>query len=169
MKSFPLALVAAALSACAGDPLGELPEVTGPAVSDAELYLRSQPDASWTYFKRSAIPIKRSSSAHTESHALVRYNALAATQLDAAGRVRAGASFPDSSIIVKELSNGTTVSTYAVMMKLRGAASAGYNGWTWAEFGPTGAVKYQTKGRGAACSTCHAPGIDYTRMNDSHP
>ncbi len=173
MKSF--ALAAAVLftllgsAACGGESLNDLPIGPGAAVSDANLYALSQPAASWTFYKHSATPIRRSSQPHPETHALVRYNALAATQLDAAGKVRAGASFPDSSIIVKELSNGTTVTTYAIMMKVRGSASAGFDGWIWAEFGPNGAVKYPTSGRGAACSSCHAPGIDYTRMNDSQP
>ena len=162
-------IAAGVIAACGGDALDGLPEGTGPAVSNADLARLSQSALPWTYYKHSATPVKRSSQAHTESHALVRYNALAATQLDAAGKVRAGASFPDSSIIVKELSNGTTITTYAVMMKLRGSASAGFDGWIWAEFGPNAAVKYPTGGRGAACSSCHKAGIDYTRMNDSQP
>ena len=80
----------------------------------------------------------RDSRPHPESHALVRYNLRAATQLDASGKVRSGAVFPDSSIIVKELSNGTTVSVYAVMMKVRGSSSAGFDGWIWAELGRLG-------------------------------
>lgn len=173
MKSLSIATAVAfaylAVAACGSEPLNGLPEGTGPAVSDAALYALSQPGASWTFYKHSATPVRRSSQAHTESHALVRYNTRASTQLDGAGKVRADASFPDSSIIVKELSNGTTITTYAIMMKVRGSASAGVDGWIWAEFGPNGAVKYPTKGRGAACSSCHAPGIDYTRMNDSQP
>lgn len=155
--------------ACGDAGLGDLPPVTRGDVPDATLFALSQPDASWTFYKRSAVPFKRSSQAHTESHALVRYNTFAASALDPEGKVRANASFPDSSIIVKELSNGTTITTLAIMMKLRGSASAGHGGWVWAEFGPTGAVKYPTKGRGAACSSCHASGIDFTRMNDSRP
>jgi hypothetical protein len=154
---------------CSSDPLKGLAPGTGPAISDAALYALIQPDPSWAFYKRSAAPIARTSHPHPQSHALVRYNARAATQLDAAGKVRAGAVFPDSSIIVKELSNGTSVSTYAVMMKVRGSSSAGFDGWIWGELGPTGSVSYSTAGRGAACASCHSSGIDYTRMNDSHP
>jgi len=154
---------------CASDPLKGVSPGTGPAISDAALYALVMSDPSWRFYKRSAIPIVRDSRPDPDSRALVRYNLRAASQLDAAGKVRCGAVFPDSSIIVKELSNGTTLSTYAVMMKVRGSSSAGLDGWIWAELGPTGDVKYSTVGRGAACSTCHASGIDYTRMNDSHP
>ena len=164
----PVVLALGALG-CSIIPSEALPPVTAPAVSDAALLALIPVDASWSYFNRSPIPIVRSSRPHPQSHALVRYNAIASTQLDASGRVRSGAVFPDSSIIVKALSNGGAVETYAVMMRLRGSASAGYGGWIWAEFGPDGAVKYSTAGRGASCAPCHSTGIDYTRMNDSRP
>ena len=154
---------------CSSDPLKGLAPGTGAPVSDAALFALSRGDQSWSFYKRSATPIVRSSRPHAESQALVRYNARAATQLDAAGKIRSGASFPDSSVIVKELANGSTLVTYAVMMKLRESASAGRDGWIWAEFDPTGTVTYSTTGRGGACSSCHSSGIDYTRMNDSHP
>ncbi len=169
MKSLALVLVLIGTVGCSSDPLKGLAPASGPAVSDASLSALSQTGPTWAFYKRSATPITRSSRPHPESKALVRYNAQAATQLDAAGKVRSGASFPDSSIIVKELSDGSTVVTYAVMMKLRGSSSAGFDGWVWAEFGPNGAVKYSTAGRGGSCSSCHSSGIDYTRMNDSHP
>ncbi len=167
-----IALVVAMVSfaaGCSSDPLKGLAPGTGANVSDAALFSLTRGDASWSFYKRSSTPITRVSRPHAESQALVRYNARAATQLDAAGKIRAGASFPDSSIIVKELGNNGAVSTYAVMMKLRGSASAGFDGWIWAEYSPTGAVTYSTTGRGGACSSCHSSGIDYTRMNDSHP
>ncbi len=169
MKLFVFALVIVGTLSCANDPLKGLAPGSGPAVSDVSLYALAQPAASWTFFKRSSTPIARSSRPHPETHALVRYNTQAATQLDASGKVRAGASFPDSSIIVKTLSNGSTLVTYSVMMKLRGSSSAGFDGWIWAEYEPNGAVKYSTAGRGGACSSCHSSGIDYTRMNDSNP
>ena len=169
MRSFPLALALFGVIGCGGASQQSFETGTGPSVSDATLYSSTRGDSSWTFYKRFATPITRSSQPHPESRALVRYNARAATQLDAAGKVRSDASFPDSSIIVKELSNGSTVATYAVMMKLSGSASAGPGGWIWAEFGPTGAVRFPTTSRGSACTSCHVAGVDYTRMNDSHP
>ena len=169
MKSFALMLVLICIIGCGGDLQQGFEPATGPSVSDATLYSIVRGDPSWTFYKRSATPIARSSRPHPESHALVRYNARAATQLDAVGKVRSGASFPDSSIIVKALSNGSTLATYAVMMKLSGSASSGPGGWIWAEYGPAGAVKFSTTSRGSACTSCHVAGIDYTRMNDSHP
>lgn len=169
MRSFAFAFLLIGGIGCGGDSQQGLEPGTGPGVSDATLYSLVRGDPSWTFYKRSATPITRASQPHPESRALVRYNARAATQLDAAGKVRSGASFPDSSIIVKELSNGSTLVTYAVMMKLTGSMSAGPGGWIWAEFGPTGSVKFPAASRGSACTSCHVAGTDYTRMNDSHP
>jgi hypothetical protein len=157
------------VAACKGDPLAGLDAGTGPTVSDTDLYAFTQTSIGWTYYKNSRTPIVRESAPHPGTSALVRYNPKAATQLDAAGKVRAGASFPDSSVIVKELFNGTATRSYTVMLKRRGSASAGFDGWVWGEYLPGGGVQYSTAGRGAACSACHSVGIDYTRMNDSHP
>ena len=169
MKSSSLFALLICTLGCSSDPLRGLSPGTGAAVTDADLVRLIKTDPSWTFYKRSATPITRSSRPHPDAQALTRYNTRAATQLDAAGKVRAGASFPDSSIIVKELSNGSTIDMYAVMMKLRGSSSAGFDGWIWAEFAPDGTVRYSTTGRGGACSSCHSSGIDYTRMNDTHP
>ena len=109
MRLCSLALALFGVIGCGGASQQSFEPGTGPSVSDATLYTSTRGDSSWTFYKRSATPITRSSQPHPESRALVRYNARAATQLDAAGKVRSGASFPDSSIIVKELSNGSTV------------------------------------------------------------
>ena len=163
-------LCAFALVGCSSDPLAGLEPGTGPAVSDADLQVIIQSGAPWKYFGNLTTPFARAStSPHPEAFIRVRYNSFAATQLDAAGRVKPGASFPDSSVIVKELSNGSAISTYAVMMKLRGSASAGFGGWIWAEYKPGGLTQYSTTRRGDSCSSCHSQGIDYTRMNDTHP
>jgi hypothetical protein len=155
---------------CGKDPLAGLETGTAPAISDAQLFALAQPAGTWTYYKRSSALISHSSSPHPEPKIRVRFNATAAAQLDAAGKIIAGARFPDSSIVVKELyTDAGVLSRFAVMMKATGSASAGFGGWVWAEFRADGSAQYSTSGRGAACSACHSAGIDYTRMNDSHP
>ena len=168
MRITALLLVLTVTAACKSDPLAGLEPGTGAAVSDAALYSFTQSSNGWTYYKKSLVPIVRQSTPHPGS-ALVRYNPVAATQLDAVGKVRVGASFPDSSVIVKELYTGSTLTGFTVMMKLRGSASAGFDGWVWGEYVNGGGVRFSTSGRGSACSACHSVGIDYTRMNDSHP
>jgi hypothetical protein len=163
-------LLLALAGACGHDPLEGLEPGTGPAVTDDALKTLAAASTPWAYFKNASAPIARAStSPHPEPFIRVRYNSFAATQLDATGRVKAGASFPDSSVIVKEMSDGTTVTTVAVMMKLTGSSTAGFGGWVWGEYTPSGTIRYSTAGRGGACSSCHSRGIDYTRMNDTHP
>lgn len=166
-----LALPCLVLSACGDD---EDPSMPGPPsvteVTDGTLSALARATSGWTYYKNRADTLLRSQgSGHTEARLRTRFNARAATQLDAAGKVRAGASFPDSSLIVKELIIGGTLNRYAIMYKLRGSANAGTGGWLWAYYAPDGSTQIGIGGRGAACIACHSSGIDQVRMNDSHP
>jgi hypothetical protein len=171
VKRTLLCLALALSAACSHDPLEGLVPGTGPAVTDDDLKTLIRSDIGvWRYFANATTPIARaSSSPHPETLLRVRYNTLASTQLDANGRVKPGAVFPDSSVVVKELYTGSAITTLAVMMKLNNSSSAGFGGWIWAEYTPSGTVRYSTTGRGGACSNCHSSGIDYTRMNDTHP
>lgn len=166
--------LAVALAGCSGGgespaspstPGGSTLDVTDAAVSSL-----ARAPSGWTYYKNRGDTLLRSSgSGHSEARLRTRYNALAAAQLDASGRVRAGAVFPDSALIVKELIISGTLNRYAVMMKLRGSSNASSGGWLWAYYAPDGTTQIGITGKGAACTACHATGIDFTRMNDSHP
>jgi hypothetical protein len=138
--------------------------------TDVTLSALATESAGWTYYKNRADTLLRSvGSGHVEARLRTRFNARAATQLDAAGKVRVGSSFPDSSLVVKELIIGGVLSRYAVMYKLRGSSNAGTGGWLWAYYAPDGATQIGIAGRGGACQSCHASGVDHVRMNDSHP
>ena len=146
-------------------PPGGTPEIT-----DAALSALARAATGWTYYRNRPDTLLRSvQSGHGEARLRTRFNARAASQLDANGKVRAGASFPDSSLIVKELIIGNVLSRYAVMYKLRSSAHAGTGGWVWAYLAPDGSPQIGIAGRGAACQGCHSAGIDHVRMNDSHP
>ena len=126
--------------------------------------------AGWVYYRsRSDTLLRSTASGHSSARLRTRYDARAATQLDSGGKVRTDASFPDSSLIVKELIGaGGALDRYAVMMKLRGSRNA-RGGWLWAYYAPNGGTQITIEDRGDACADCHARGIDHTRMNDSHP
>lgn len=72
------------------------------------------------------------------------------------GRLPAGATFAEGSIVLKEVrASASTVPTlYVVMMKDSGNPLAG-DGWLWAEYGPTGSVAFSVSNRGSACTSCH--------------
>jgi hypothetical protein len=161
-------LAVAVLAACGGGPSTSTPDAVGP--TDAEVSALARASAGWTYYRnRPDTLIRSAASPHDGSRLRTRYNAAAATQLDANGRVRSNASFPDSSLVVKELYTGGTLIRFAVMMKVRGSSNASAGGWLWAYYSPTGATEISIADRGAACASCHASGVDFTRMNDSHP
>ena len=146
---------------------GAIPSLPQP--TDAELLTLARSSGPWVFYRNSADTLlKAIGSAHDEPRLRTRYNAKAATQLDAAGKVRINPNFPDSSLIVKELFTGTTITTYAIILKLRSAVNAG-NGWVWSETDAAGIVKISASSKGAGCIACHSMGLDNTRMNDTHP
>lgn len=85
------------------------------------------------------------------------------------GRLPNGTTFPDGSIIFKQIRTGTdSVVLYAVMYKEHGnpfADSTG--GWLWAEFTPQGVPFISLMQRGRGCVGCHAreqgPQHDFVR------
>jgi hypothetical protein len=72
------------------------------------------------------------------------------------GRFPTAGSFPDGSIIFKEVrpSAGAAPTLYVVMVKDRDNSLAG-RGWLWAEYTPSGATAYPLSLRGNACISCH--------------
>lgn len=179
MRVMPwVAAIVAFLTACSG---GGTDAATGPgtapdpnpgtaSITDAALSALARAETGWTYYKNNPDTLLRSAtSGHGEPRVRTRFNARVATQLDAAGKMRADADFPDSSLIAKELIVGGVLNRYAVMYKLRGSGDSGPAGWLWAYYSPSGATQIGIAGKGASCSGCHSSGIDFTRMNDSHP
>ena len=84
------------------------------------------------------------------------------------GRLLPGTTFPDGSVIFKEvLSSPGVVSVDAVMYKDRTHTNAG-NGWLWAEYRPDGGVVFSMTNRGNACTGCHSlaqgPQNDFVRI-----
>jgi hypothetical protein len=99
----------------------------------------------------------------------LRFNSLAASALDHTGRLAAGASFPNGSVIVKEVIENGNTSLYAVMKKDPKSRFASHK-WIWAELGPEGSEIYSVSKRGEACIDCHSqkPNRDLTRTFDYH-
>jgi hypothetical protein len=67
----------------------------------------------------------------------------------------AGASFPDGSIIFKQIITGGTTTLYALMYKDRANPLAG-SGWLWAEYLIDGTIAYSVTNRGSGCVSCHS-------------
>lgn len=141
--------------------------------TDVLLYQKALITSNTTWFGLSDTKLNRSSgSGHTDPLLRVRYNAVAAAMLDAAGRVKADAVFPDESLIVKELySDANTLAGYAIMYKKAGHKDADANGWVWGYLKANGDVNMTASAKGNGCTSCHggSGNINYTLMNNAFP
>lgn len=137
--------------------------------TDLLLYDMATVDTGFVWFKFSDAALDRSSgSGHSQPKLKTRYNATAATMLDAEGRIQEGAQFPEGSLIVKELlENDLTISLYAVLYKSPENADADQNGWVWGYLNPNGTVRTSSSEKGIGCIGCHTQSghIDYMLMN----
>jgi len=143
------------------------------AITDAALFDIAKQTTGFTWYKRSdALLAKGAKSGHSEPFKRTRYNAQAATHLDAAGKVKEGTVFSEESIIVKELVNADrSFSGYALMLKRKADPSADANGWVWGYVLASGAVRDAAARKGAGCIGCHSisGNIDLTLMNVTNP
>lgn len=143
---------------------------TSSTTSESDLYNLGKSPTEFTFYKFSSDTIvKGGNSAHPDPKLRTRYNSIAAKYLDADGKVKTGTIFPDSSLIVKELYTNNALTTYVFLFKKKGDTNADVNGWIWVETSPSGSPTFPASNKGAMCIDCHSTGIDYTRMNDSHP
>ena len=157
-------------SGCAKEDSPTAAPRTASTTTESDLYLLGKNTAGFTFYKFSSDTItKGGNSAHPDPKLRTRYNAVASKYLDANGKVKAGTVFPDSSLIVKELYTNSVLTTYVFLFKKKGDTNADANGWVWVETGPTGATTFPASNKGAMCIGCHSTGIDFTRMNDTHP
>lgn len=136
---------------------------------DQQLYEMAKTTTGFVWYKNSdSLLGKSSGSGHAEPFLRTRYNSIAATQLDANGKVQTGAVFPEGSLIVKELlNNSSTIGRYAILYKKPGSDAADAKGWVWGYIDADGTVNQPASKKGSACISCHsqAENIDYMLMN----
>lgn len=126
-------------------------------LTDADLYNNATNTADYSYYK-STLSITPSSkeTAHGPWFKL-RFNSIAAAALTDNGKLPVGASFPEGSVVVKELYQAQTggLIYLAVMQKMAAHANA-REGWLWAEFDDKGKAVQSIGNNGAACVSCHS-------------
>jgi hypothetical protein len=140
---------------------------------DEELFELAKETAGFVWYKNSSILLSKSSgSGHPQTFLRTRYNATAATKLDANGKITANATFPEGALIVKELyENSTAVSRYAILYKKTDSPFADAKGWVWGYINANGKVAEAASNKGKACISCHnqSDNIDYMLMNKYFP
>ncbi len=162
---FALLIVFLAINACKKDETA-----TG---TDKELYDMARGTNGFTWYKNASTLLNKSAgSGHPQPYFRTRYNTIAATQLDSIGKIKAGAVFPDGSLIVKELyENSSTLSRYAILYKKADNPDADAKGWVWGYLDADGSVAEPASKKGVSCISCHsqADNIDYMLMNKYFP
>jgi len=140
---------------------------------DKELYEMAKTTSGFTWFNNSSSLLNKSSgSGHPQPFLKTRYNAIAAAKLDSTGKILTGATFPEGSLIVKELhDNSTTLGRYAILYKKSGSADADSKGWVWGYINSDGSVAEAASKKGSSCISCHSQtdNIDYMLMNKYFP
>jgi hypothetical protein len=134
--------------------------------SDNKLYSEVKA-AGYTFYQNGAVIPAASQSPHGPFR--LRFNAVAQSALDSTGELPAGSSFPNGSIIVKEIQSGGNTSLYSVIKKDPSNGNAA-SGWIWAEFNTDGSAHYSTGKKGDGCTGCHStsPNRDLVRTFDLH-
>lgn len=140
---------------------------------DKKLFDLAKNTDGFVWFKYSEVLlVKSSGSGRSQDFLRTRYNAIAATQLDSNGRIVNGTTFPEGSLIVKELfKNTSTIDRYAILYKESGSEYANANGWVWGYIDANGSVNISADKKGASCINCHTQSnhIDYMLMNKFYP
>ncbi len=134
--------------------------------TDKDLY-KELSEPGYTFYKGGAILPAKGSSPHGPFK--VRFNSTAYAALDTAIKLPVGNSFPNGSIIVKELYDGTTLTLYVVMKKQDDNKNAA-DGWLWSEYELDGSVLYSVGSKGNSCTDCHkaSNNRDLTLLFDLH-
>lgn len=163
-------------TSCDKEKTNPLPATVVDSTTDARIYeLAKAADSNVRWYKNSARYLSRGgNSSHEETYLRTRYNAIAAMNLDAAGKVKQDASFAKGSLIVKELVNDTVtgaISTYAIAYKNPNDKNADTNGWVWGYTRADGTVRNAVTRKGGGCVNCHSGqgNIDRMLMNVAHP
>ncbi len=101
----------------------------------------------------------------------VRYNNIAASALDSTGKLPVGGTFPNGSVVVKEIYSSLSggLNLYAIMKKETSNENAG-SGWLWGEYKPGGEVVFSAAKKGNGCISCHSlpDNRDLNRVFDLH-
>jgi hypothetical protein len=140
---------------------------------DEELFQLAKETSGFVWYKNSSSLLSKSSgSGHPQTSLRTRYNSTAATKLDANGKINANATFPEGSLIVKELyESASSLTRYAILYKKSDSPFADAKGWVWGYINADGKVAEVASNKGKACISCHnqSDNIDYMLMNKFFP
>lgn len=122
----------------------------------------------YTFYKGDPSVVPSSPQSAHNAFFRVRFNAIASAALIDNGKLSINGTFPEGSIIVKDLYDSQTGSIvlYAVMKKESANANSN-KGWLWIEYNAAGKEIYKISSKGNGCVSCHSTNHrDYVRLFD---
>jgi hypothetical protein len=140
--------------------------------TDGDLLSMAKETSTFTWYKNNDALLEESEgSAHGQPQLRTGYNPTAAGMLDSAFKVASGITFPDGSLIVKELYEGGEIDRWAILYKRSTHEHADANGWVWGYINGNESVAAPASDKGQACISCHSQSgnIDMTLMNKYYP
>lgn len=126
--------------------------------TDATLLAKASASSGFTYYKNDSSVIRSSPQSAHAGYFRVKFNSIALAALSDYGKLPSTATFPNGSLVVKELHTDSTANSiigYAVMEKIPTDTNAS-EGWVWGEYVLSGAGGYKVNGKGAICTGCHS-------------
>ena len=151
MNRIILFLIFPFLFSCASD------KEEGTVVSDQTLVNMAKSISSFTYYKINDDTLATDPSSDHGAFIRVRMNPKAISAMNDSVSSLNMASFPDESMIVKEMYNskGGPLAGYVIMYKLRTGSDNNY-GWLWGEYDADGNPFYSVSKKGDRCVSCHS-------------
>lgn len=128
-------------------------------ITDQELYDMTSGTAGYSYYKNSSDVLASSPESAHKQFFRVRFNDIAYAALTDDGKLPEGASFPEGSIIVKELhgaQDGSSESGIVVMIKRVDDPNKAGSDWVWAEYFGSVDNAISVSSKGSACTGCHS-------------
>jgi hypothetical protein len=151
--------------ACSKEEMKEVEKTSMSSESIFEDIIKVQ---NYTFYQGDSSVVPSSPQSAHSAYFRVRFNAIAAGALIDNGKLPTNGTFPEGSVIVKDLYNTQTgnLALYAVMKKASNDVNS-KNGWLWAEYYPNGQVIYKIANKGGGCVSCHSTNQrDYIRLFD---
>lgn len=140
---------------------------------DKQLLDMAENTSGFTWYKNDdALLDKSSGSGHDYPFLRTRFDAIASAMLDDDGKIMDSITFPEGSLIVKELySDASSLDRYAILYKQSNNTYADANGWIWGYVNADGTVAVTAEDKGVQCIGCHNQegNIDYMLMNKFFP
>jgi len=135
--------------------------------TDASVFEQIKTNTGFSYYKSNSAILQSSAKSPHNKFFRMRYNKIAFDVMTDNGKLPVGKTFPNGSIVVKELYDSQTgsLALYAVMIKKQDSNSG--KDWLWSEYKTNGDLVYSITKKGSGCISCHATDArDYNRIFD---